>query len=85
MKTDLRKIFPIDHIKALENPPNCHIGGFVFIMSHCDGLESYAYHSVNHQSAGGDTGWQSQRIYTEIEAIMAAMVLAEFLNAEFRI
>jgi hypothetical protein len=82
MNATLQHLFPIRHVSALKNPPDREIFGFVFILDHFDGLESYWYHSVNYQSSGGDSGWQSNRFYSREEANAAAEILADWCAAE---
>ena len=78
---DLYRLFRISRFPLLYDAPGPDIGGFVFTMSHWDGLESYEYYSVNHISKSG-TGWQSQRIYVPEWADISASILAEFCSAE---
>lgn len=82
MTVSLERIFPVRHLSALQDPLDQAIGGFVFVMSHWDGLERYHNYSVNHRSENGDTGWQSSRIYSPDQADAAAEVLADFCHAE---
>ena len=82
MTADLYALLNIDRRRVISNPPAPSIAGFVYVMHHYDDLEKYWYYSVNHQSLGGDTGWQSERIYNFDDAQLAADVLASFLEAE---
>jgi hypothetical protein len=82
MTVSLQSVFLIRHLSALKNPPDRAIGGFVFIMTHYDSMESYWYHSINYQSPSGDSGWQSNRFYSREEANAAAEVLADWCGAE---
>lgn len=82
MNVDLYQALNISSQPIILNAPSPSIGGFVFVMEHDDRLERRPYFSVNHQSANGDAGWQSERIYRREEAELAADVLAAFLEAE---
>jgi hypothetical protein len=82
MTVSLQSVFPIRNLSAIKNPPDREIFGFVFILDHFDGLESYWYYSVNYQSPSGDSGWQSNRFYSREEANAAAEVLADWCHAE---
>ena len=78
---DLHRLFRTPRFPLLYDAPGPDIGGYVFTMSHWDGMENYTYFSVNHLSESG-TGWQSQRIYVPEWADISASILAEFCSAE---
>jgi hypothetical protein len=76
MKPDFYAALNISRRPIITNPPAPAIGGVVFVMAHGN------FFSVNHQSASGDTGWQSERIDRRVMADLAAAALADHLQAE---
>jgi hypothetical protein len=82
MTANLHLVFPTRHLSARKNPPDREIFGFVFILEHYDSMESYWFFSVNYKSPAGDSGWQSNRIYSRYEANAAAEILADWCHAE---
>jgi hypothetical protein len=76
MMQNLHEVLNVAFRAIITNPPAEAIGGTVFVMDHG------RFWSVNHQSNGGDSGWQSERICRRTEADIAAEELASILDAE---
>jgi hypothetical protein len=79
---DLYQMLGVRRWSERGNHPARAIGGWVYVMKHDDWFNNEWLWSVNHQSASGDTGWQSDPIGSRAVAEETAILLAAFCGAE---